>query len=355
MSMHAQELLLCCVLVAGCLIGAWYDFRSRIIPNWLVLAMLVIGMVLRLTLYLQGTATLFALLVVPVLGLAVAFGLFAAEVWAPGDAKLYWAICVCFPLTLGGGSMNIPVQALLAALAVTFLVLIARQLHRIPKVMLDMLGQMGNLSLGGAVAGLAQFFVRLTACLGFGYMLAPLLAPLGLSTLRAMIIMPVAFAFMATRVPQKYQNFIYAPFAMLALWFAYQAPMAFVRILFITVPIFWFVRTFAIRLAEGFVEEVLVGDLEEGMIPLDKFIALPDGQCQIMPKEKPAPKGSRLAFDKGTFSLTHEDMDSIARLVEHGRLEADNKVRVQHTIRLGPAIAVGTLLILGLNIWWQWL
>jgi prepilin peptidase CpaA len=80
-----QVLLLLLVLSAGL-----SDLRSRRIPNWLVLAGLLLG--IGLNTFLYGTAGLWIALKGAGLALAIYFPLFALRAMGAGDAKLMVAV-----------------------------------------------------------------------------------------------------------------------------------------------------------------------------------------------------------------------------------------------------------------------
>ncbi|MFL0357722.1 prepilin peptidase [Erythrobacter sp. GH1-10] len=87
------------VICALLVLAAWKDWRSRVLPNWLALAILLvaIGSVAigsdlgELGLNLAHFAV----------ALAIGFGLFAAGVIGGGDAKTYAAVAAAVPITEG--------------------------------------------------------------------------------------------------------------------------------------------------------------------------------------------------------------------------------------------------------------
>ena len=78
------------------LVGAWTDLRQQIIPNWLNIAILVIGLLaVPLTL---GWVALGWGLVHFAAALAVGIGLFAIGAWGGGDAKFFAACAIWIPV-----------------------------------------------------------------------------------------------------------------------------------------------------------------------------------------------------------------------------------------------------------------
>jgi prepilin peptidase CpaA len=84
------------VLAALGLLACWYDIRERRLPNWLVLATLVVG--LGLAGWRGGAAVLPWHLAHLAIALVAGIGLYAARALGAGDAKYYAALAAWFPL-----------------------------------------------------------------------------------------------------------------------------------------------------------------------------------------------------------------------------------------------------------------
>lgn len=87
------------VLGVLCGVGAWYDFRHRMLPNWLCAAVLVSGLVFGSA--LQGGAWMGLSLVHAMAALLVGMVLFAARFIGGGDAKYYAAMAAWLPVQYG--------------------------------------------------------------------------------------------------------------------------------------------------------------------------------------------------------------------------------------------------------------
>ena len=125
----AVELAMLCLLMVAGLYVVYTDLRFRDIPNVVVWIVLAGGMMGQCVLWRLGVAQGWQLLLVTGGGFVVSYLLFLYGFWAPGDAKLFWAMAVGFPPTLcyapALGSLNSPVWALLInAVLLNFAVLL---------------------------------------------------------------------------------------------------------------------------------------------------------------------------------------------------------------------------------------
>jgi prepilin peptidase CpaA len=91
--MPLLDLALTTALVGLVLAAAVLDYRTRRIPNALVLAGLCVALVLRA---LQGGDAITAGLIGAAIGLGIGYGLFTLGVFGGGDGKLLMAVGACF-------------------------------------------------------------------------------------------------------------------------------------------------------------------------------------------------------------------------------------------------------------------
>lgn len=94
--MDIAALIYFVAFAAFAITGAVFDWRSRIIPNWLNLAFLVVGLVLALVMF--GWQPAVSNLAHFAIALAAAILLFAFRLWGGGDAKFYAASAAWFSL-----------------------------------------------------------------------------------------------------------------------------------------------------------------------------------------------------------------------------------------------------------------
>lgn len=86
-------------LTALLVIGAVSDMRTRRLPNWLCLALLVLGLVYAY--YLGGFALTGWHFAHAMIAMVIGAGIFAAGIMGAGDAKFYAGLAAFFPLSEG--------------------------------------------------------------------------------------------------------------------------------------------------------------------------------------------------------------------------------------------------------------
>ncbi|MEW6753962.1 MAG: prepilin peptidase [Candidatus Latescibacterota bacterium] len=91
--------MLCVILAVGCH-TCYTDIHWRRIPNWATWGLLALGLLAQGGFWLMGQVQPEQTAVVLGVGLGIAFLLFVYGFWAPGDAKLFWAMLVALPPTL---------------------------------------------------------------------------------------------------------------------------------------------------------------------------------------------------------------------------------------------------------------
>jgi len=112
--------------VAG-LVGSWFDFTQRRLPNWLCLVALLAG--LGVAFAIGGLTALGWHGLHALVALLVGMGLFALRVIGGGDTKFYAALAAWFPFSVG---LELFVSVALAGAVLTILFITARKLRGRP-------------------------------------------------------------------------------------------------------------------------------------------------------------------------------------------------------------------------------
>lgn len=118
----------CAIAMAGCY-ATYTDIHFRRIPNGASWGLLAVGFVGQGLFWLWGAVELEQAATVFLVGFAVSYVLYIYGFWAPGDAKLFWAVVLVLPPTffpsISLSSFNAPIWALLLnALVLTCFVLL---------------------------------------------------------------------------------------------------------------------------------------------------------------------------------------------------------------------------------------
>ena len=106
----------CAIAIAGCY-TTYTDIHFRHIPNWASWGLLAVGFIGQGLFWLWGAVELAQAVPVFLVGFAVSYVLYIYGFWAPGDAKLFWAVVLVLPPTFfpstSLSSFNAPIWALL--------------------------------------------------------------------------------------------------------------------------------------------------------------------------------------------------------------------------------------------------
>ena len=118
----------CAIAICGCY-ATYTDIHFRRIPNWASWGLLAVGFVGQGLFWLWGAVALEQAATVFLVGFAVSYVLYIYGFWAPGDAKLFWAVVLVLPPTFfpatSLSSFNAPIWALLLnTLVLTYFVLL---------------------------------------------------------------------------------------------------------------------------------------------------------------------------------------------------------------------------------------
>ena len=123
-----ELMMACAIAICGCY-ATYTDIHFRRIPNWASWGLLAVGFVGQGLFWLWGAVALEQAATVFLVGFAVSYVLYIYGFWAPGDAKLFWAVVLVLPPTFfpatSLSSFNAPIWALLLnALVLTCFVLL---------------------------------------------------------------------------------------------------------------------------------------------------------------------------------------------------------------------------------------
>ena len=110
-----EMVMLSAVLTVG-FYTSYTDLKVRLVRNRHTMALLGIGLVGQLTMVALDVTSLNRMVAVVGIGLVIAFGLTLLGIWAPGDAKLFWAVVVAMPPSLCPSTDPFSMQAAPVAL-----------------------------------------------------------------------------------------------------------------------------------------------------------------------------------------------------------------------------------------------
>ena len=83
-----------------CGYASYTDLKTQKIRNFCSLGLLYVGTLSQLMAWYLGTTTSLYILGLFLGGGLIAFGLYWFGIFSPGDSKLFWGLCLIFPLSL---------------------------------------------------------------------------------------------------------------------------------------------------------------------------------------------------------------------------------------------------------------
>ena len=93
----AVEFALLWAILGAAVYCSYTDIRSRTIPNWCTYGLLFLGGCGQAWASTSGHTTPATAVATVIAGLVVGVAFYVDGMWAPGDAKLYWALVVAVP------------------------------------------------------------------------------------------------------------------------------------------------------------------------------------------------------------------------------------------------------------------
>ena len=109
--MSFYEYFLIALALVFCGYASWTDLKTQKIRNICSLGLLYAGTLSQLMAWYLGTTTPLYILGLFVGSGLIAFGFYWFGIFSPGDSKLFWGLCLIFPLSLFrdlSGSLSFP-------------------------------------------------------------------------------------------------------------------------------------------------------------------------------------------------------------------------------------------------------
>lgn len=343
-------------LMLLCAWAVYTDLSHHVVTNANVLALFGLGVVVQVQLVLGGHKTWQGAVALAAIAGAIAIALYLLHFWAPGDGKLFWALCLATPVEMPEtGFVNLPVQLLTWTLLVTllFVVVIGMRaaLRQVPGKWNELrfdrrtVGKIVRLSVTGLLTGTYQMliFAGIGALIGYWvpYRLGPL-KPLGLAVLLNLAL---------DRIGSRWRHLLLVPLAVGGLYFMARLPVPLLLVTALAFPLVpvagWFINT----IDRTFSERLKLKDVRRGYYLADTIVEDAAGQVIILShRESPGNSGETvqriLGPDDG--ALTPDGIALIRKLLADGRLSPDQTIAVRWSIPFAPFISFGTLVFLGL-------
>jgi len=362
--MTHYEYFLIFLTLTFCGYASYTDLKTQKIRNFCSLGLLYVGTLSQLMAWYLGTTTPLYILGLFLGGGLIAFGLYWFGIFSPGDSKLFWGLCLIFPLSLFrdlSGALSFPPLTLALNIIVPYSIGVLGYLlfkFVFMRNKLELLQRF--LKSNFQKKELLEKFFSLLVLIGVGSVLTYLLQYFGWELDRFLSFALVLVAFMLIQkllllLPKT--PVYYAVVGFVCVWLAVQSTpslpiflsgLAFFLGLYIVV--FVIAKQLVLSLASITLDNAVdVSGLQVGMIPAEQIVRVeqPDGTVRYEKKQVILSSGQEdsIVISPDPAGLTTEEIAQLQDLAAEGAFaEFGNRINVQPSIRFAPVIAIGALL-----------
>ena len=362
--MSFYEYFLISLALIFCGYASWTDLKTQKIRNVCSLGLLYGGTLSQLMAWYLGITT-----PLYVLGLffgsgIIAFGFYWFGIFSPGDSKLFWGLCLIFPLSLFrdlSGSLSFPPLILALNIVIPYSVgLFGYLLFKFVLMPNKLVLLRGFVMSNFQGAALLERLFNLLFFIGIATALTYLLELLEWQPDRfvSLILVLAAFALvqrLLSVVPKT--PVYYAVIGFACVWVSIRsAPSVavflsgFAFFLGLYLVVFVLAKQLVLGLASIALDNAVdVNGLRVGMIPAEQIVrvAQPDGSVRYEKKQVAFSSGQddNIIVSPNPAGLDAEEIAHLQDLAAAGALvEFENKIKIQPSIRFAPVISIGALL-----------
>ena len=362
--MSVYEYFLIFLALAFCGYASYTDLKTQKIYNFCSLGLLYGGTLSQLMAWYLGTTTPLYILALFFGSGLIAFAFYWFGIFSPGDSKLFWGLCLIFPLSLFrnlSGSLSFPPLILTLNIIIPYSVGIFGYLLFKFVLMQNKLALLqAFFSANFQKAALLEKLFNLLFFIGIGTGLTFLFQLIEWQPdqfLRLVLVLG-AFALVQKLLsPVPKTPVYYAIIGFACVWLSVQsAPSVtaflsgFAFFLGLYLVVFVVAKQLVLGLASiMFDNAVDVNGLQVGMIPAEQIIRVPqlDGSVRYEKKQVAFSSGQddNVIVSPDPVGLDAEEIAHLRDLAAAGALaEFENQIKIQPSIRFAPVISVGALL-----------
>ena len=362
--MSIYEYFLIFLALIFCGYASYTDLKTQKIYNFCSLGLLYGGTLSQLMAWYLGTTTPLYILGLFLGSGLIGFALYWFGVFSPGDSKLFWGLCLIFPLSLFrnlSGPLSFPPLILALNIIIPYSVgMLGYLLFRFVSVPNKLTLFRGFLRSNFQKASLLEKFFNLLFFIGIGTALTPLLELLGWHPdpfLRLVLVLGAFVLVQKLLSPVPKTPVYYASVGFVCVWLAVRSSPSvpallsgFVFFLGLYLVVFVVTQQLVLSLARLTLERAVdVKDLQIGMIPAEQMVQVvhPDGTVCYEKKQVEFSSGlnDKVVISPDPAGLDAEKIAQLQHLAVEGALaEFGNQIKIQPAIRFAPVIAVGALL-----------
>ena len=362
--MSYYEYFLIFLALAFCGYASYTDLKTQKIRNFCSLGLLYVGTLSQLMAWYLGTTTPLYILGLFFGSGLIAFAFYWFGIFSPGDSKLFWGLCLIFPLSLFrhlSGAMSFPPLILALNIIVPYSIGILGYLlfkFALMKNKLDLLRYFFKSYFQKET--LLEKLFSLLLFIGIGSGLAYVLQFFGWEPDRFLRLVLVLVAFTVIQKmlsPLPKTPVYYAVVSFACVWLAVQATPSisvflsgFAFFLGLYLVVFVIAKQLILSLASVTLDNAVdVNGLQVGMIPAEQIVrvAQPDGTVRYEKQQVEFSSGQddNIVISPDPTGLTTEEIAELQHLAAAGAFaEFGNQINVQPSIRFAPVISIGALL-----------
>jgi len=360
---HYETFLIFLALVF-CGYATWTDLKTQKIRNVCSLGLLYAGTLSQLMAWYLGITTplyIFGLFFGSGL---IAFAFYWFGIFSPGDSKLFWGLCLIFPLSLFknlSGSLSFPPLILTLNIIIPYSVVVLGYLLFKFALMPNKLALLRGFVMSN-FKGPARFekLFSLLFFIGIAIALTYLLELLDWQPDRFvhLILLLVVFTLIQKLLsPVPKTPVYYAIVGFACVWLSVRSASSvpaflssFALFLGLYLAVFVLAKQLVLGLASIALDSVVdVKELRVGMIPAEQIVRVPqpDGSVRYQKKQVAFSSGQddNIIVSPNPAGLDAEEIKHLQDLAASGALaEFENQIRIQPPIRFAPVISFGAIL-----------
>lgn len=362
--MSVYEYFLISLALIFCGYASWTDLKTQKIRNICSLGLLYGGTLSQLMAWYLGTTTPFYILALFFGSGIIAFAFYWFGIFSPGDSKLFWGLCLIFPLSLFrnlNGSMSFPPLILALNIVIPYSMgLLGYLLYKFALMPNKLVLLHGFVMSNFQKSALFEKLFNLLFFIGIATALTSVLELIGWQPDRFMglILVLAAFALVQKLLsPVPKTPVYYAVVGFACVWLSVRsAPSVtaflsgFAFFLGLYLVVFVVAKQLVLGLASiGLDNAVDVKGLRVGMIPAEQIVQVPqlDGSIHYEKKQVAFSSGQddNVIVSPDPAGLDAERIAHLQDLAAAGALmEFENQIKIQPSIRFAPVISIGALL-----------
>ena len=345
--------------------ASYTDLKTHQIRNFCSLGLLYAGTLSQLMAwYLGATTPLYFLGLFFGSGL-IAFALYWFGIFSPGDAKLFWGLCLIFPVSLFrslGGALGFAPLVLALNIIVPYSIAVLGYLLFKFVAMPNKLQLLRHFARSNfQKAKVIESLFSLILFIGVGAALTSLLRRIGwepdpfLHLVFVLVVFTMVQKLLSLWLPKT--PVYYAVIGLACLYLGIQAApsvpvflasFAFFFALYFLV--FFVAKQLILSVASVMLDSTVeVSRLQPGMVPAEQIVRVEqtDGSTRYEKRqvEFSRGRGENVVISPDPAGLTAEEVDQLQHLTETDAFaEFGNQIKVQPAIRFAPIITVGVLL-----------